>query len=114
MVQKEIPLELCPNSNLQTKAIEDIKIIEELYKKGIITTINTDNDTVSNTNIIDEYQALLEKTDLIVDDLIQMNINSLSGAFISPQRKAELKAKLAEFKEKNFKDVEDRGRNENI
>ena len=29
--------------------------MEEIYKKGIKVTINPDNDTVSNTYIVDEY-----------------------------------------------------------
>lgn len=91
-----IPLEVCPTSNLQTKATGEKHPIEELYKLGLKTTINTDNNTVSNTNIIEEYKWILENTNLGIENLRQMNINAIRGAFISSQKKAELTNKVIE------------------
>ncbi len=96
LVQHEIPLEVCPISNLQTKATGEPHPIEELYKKRLKVTISPDNDTVSNTNIIEEYKYVLENTNLTLDDLAKMNINAIRGAFIEPQKKAELIAKLSQ------------------
>lgn len=76
LIKKEIVLEVCPTSNLQTKAAQEPHPIEELYKQGLKTTISTDNDTVSNTNIIEEYIYILENTNLTFEDLIQMNKNA--------------------------------------
>ena len=95
LVQKGIVLEICPTSNLQTDAIKEVyKVIEELYRKGIKITINTDNNSVSNINIIEEYNKLLENTNLTIEDLRQMNINAIDGAFITPQKRAEYKARI--------------------
>lgn len=102
LIEEEIPLEVCPISNLQTKATEEKHPIEEIYKKGIKVTISPDNDTVSNTNIIEEYKWILENTNLTIKDLVKMNINALSVAFISPQKRAELKAKFS----KEVKNIE--------
>lgn len=99
LIQKEIPLEVCPISNLQTKATGEKHPIEELYRKGLKTTINTDNNTVSNTDIIQEYKWVLENTNLTIEDLKQMNINAIRGAFITPQKKAELINKVTEREE---------------
>ena len=96
LIQKEIPLEVCPISNLQTKATGEKHPIEELYKSGLKTTISPDNNTVSNTDIIEEYKWILENTGLDLDDLKQMNINAIRGAFITPQKKAELISKIEE------------------
>ena len=100
LIQKEIPLEVCPISNLQTRATGENHPIEKLYRLGLKTTISPDNNTVSNTDIIEEYKWILENTSLTVEDLKQMNINAIRGAFISPQKKAELIAEL-EQKEKD-------------
>ena len=102
LVQKEIPLEVCPISNLQTKATGENHPIEELYKTGLKTTISPDNNTVSNTDIIQEYKWVLENTNLTIEDLRQMNINSIRGAFITPQRKAELIGKIKTNKDKTI------------
>ena len=96
IAQKEITLEICPTSNLQTNAVKDVyKVIEELYKRGVKITINTDNNTVSNTSIVEEYKNVLENTNLKIEDLIQMNINAIRGAFISPQKQTELISKIS-------------------
>ncbi len=98
LIRREIPLEVCPISNLQTKATGEKHPIEELYRKGIKVTINPDNDTVSNTNIVEEYKWVLENTNLTVKDIIAMNEYAIRGAFIPPTKKAELIAKINEYK----------------
>ena len=103
LIEKEIPLEICPISNLQTKATGEHHPIEELYKKGIKVSINPDNDTVSNTNIIEEYKWVIEHTNLTIDDIANMNKSAIRGAFISPQEKASLIAKLNEYKKDHNK-----------
>ena len=100
LIEKKITLEVCPTSNLQTNAIKGEYPLEKLYKRGVKITINTDNNTVSNTNIIDEYKWVLDNTDLQLDDLINMNINSANSAFILPQYKERLIAKISKYKNK--------------
>lgn len=100
LIQKEIVLEVCPTSNLQTKATGENHPIEELYRKGLLTTISPDNNTVSNTNINEEYEWILENTGLSIDDLTQMNINAVRGLFgITPQKKAKLISNINKAKE---------------
>lgn len=58
--EHEIPFEMCPVSNLQTKAV---KFMEEypflkFLEAGIPVTINTDNRTVSNTSLTRELELL--------------------------------------------------------
>lgn len=106
LIRRETTLEVCPISNLQTKATGEKHPIEELYRKGIKVTINPDNDTVSNTNIVEEYKWVLENTNLTVKDIIAMNEYAIRGAFILPTKKEELIAKINEYKytsEKNNK-----------
>ena len=94
LIQNEIVLEVCPISNLQTKATGENHPIEELCKRGLYITINTDNNTVSNTNINEEYEWVLEHTDLCIEDLKNMNNVAARATFTTPQKKAELIAKL--------------------
>lgn len=102
LVQDGVILEVCPISNLQTRATGEDHPVEELYKKGLKITISSDNNSVSNTNILEEYKWILEHTGLTIEDLNKMNINAIDGIFgISIEKKAELKAKLKEETEKN-------------
>ena len=91
LVKNNVVLEVCPISNLQTKATGENHPIEEMYRKQLKVTVNTDNDTVSNTNIINEYEWVLEHTQLDLNDLKQMNINAVRGLFnVSEEEKEQL------------------------
>lgn len=91
---KKITLEICPTSNIQTQAFKVKHPLEEIYNYGISTTINTDNDTVSNTNIEQEYMWVLENTSLTYDDLIKMNIYAAKASFTDPQKKLYLENRI--------------------
>lgn len=95
---KGITLEVCPTSNIQTCICRDYAFhpIFELYNNGINTTINTDNMTVSNTTLENEYNKLLETGKVTIEDLVAMNLNSINAAFISDEEKIELKNRYLE------------------
>ncbi len=74
-------LEICVTSNYQTEAVKGTHPIEELYKKGVKISINTDNDTVSNIDIISEYKYILDNTNLKIEDIIKCNYESIDFIF---------------------------------
>ena len=55
--EKNILLEICPTSNVQTNSVDKYKNhpIKKLYDLGIPLCINTDNSTVSNISLTEEY-----------------------------------------------------------
>ena len=100
----DITLEVCPTSNIQTCICKDYDShpLFELYKYGIKTTINTDNMTVSNTTLENEYNRLIETGKMSINDIIAMNLNSIDAAFIDDNEKAKLKQiYLGEIKNEN-------------
>lgn len=80
---EKIALEVCVTSNLQTKAIHDVREhpIRQFYEDGIIVTVNTDNMTVSNTNLEKEYRLLEKELLFNKKDILVMSENSLKVAF---------------------------------
>lgn len=91
IIDNKIPLELCPKSNLDTKTVTSINDypIKEFMKKGVIVTLNTDDMTVSNTTLKNEYK-LMHEIGLSDEELRQIAINSINSAFISKKEKEEL------------------------
>lgn len=91
-------LEICPTSNLQTGVTKVKKSgkypIETIFQFGIKVGLNTDNDTVSNTNIEQEYEWVLNNTSLTIDDLKQMNLSSVKSAFTTEKVKKSLEKQL--------------------
>ena len=91
LAEKQIPLELCPTSNLQTKAVADLEDfpIREYLEQGLIVTVNTDNMTVSHTTIWQEFQ-LLRSQGLTESEYRAVLRNSAAAAFLSQQDKGKL------------------------
>ena len=51
--EKQIPLEMCPSSNVQTKAVPSLSEhpVLSYLRRGLLVTVNTDNMTVSDTTM---------------------------------------------------------------
>ncbi|MGO4106704.1 adenosine deaminase [Paenibacillus sp. YAF4_2] len=88
------PLEMCPVSNIQTKAVSgwDTYPIRSFMEQGIIVTVNTDNMTVSGTTMNLEYEMLAEHCGFTLKELAQLAMNSAEAAFLVGEEKEELKA----------------------
>lgn len=90
--EKQILLEMCPTSNIQTKAIHNINDypLWNFYQKGIPVSINTDNRTVSFTNLEKEYQLLGKTFPIALEDFCIMNEMAINASF-APQKEKLLK-----------------------
>ena len=96
-VKNEVTAELCLTSNLQTKAAKSLADFpyQELYKAGAKITINTDNRTVSNTNLTKEYQLFADYFRTSLADFYRFNQIAIEASFASKIEKSELLSALA-------------------
>lgn len=94
-----IPLELCPVSNLHTKAVPEYSAhpFNAFYEDGIQVTLNTDNMTVSNITQTDEYENLAKFFDFNADNFKQIYLNSVEAAFASNEIKMHLKELIMQY-----------------
>ena len=90
--EKDITLEVCPKSNLDTNMYNKLEEhpIKTLFDKGIKVTLNTDNRTVSNITLNETYEELKDTFKFTDEDLIIMNKNAIECAFINESEKQEL------------------------
>ncbi|MDQ8735308.1 adenosine deaminase [Paenibacillus sp. LHD-38] len=88
--ERQIPLEMCPLSNLQTKAVPgwDAYPLRRYLEDGIVVTVNTDNMTVSDTTIQKEYELLIKHLGLSVNDVARLIMNGAAAAFLEENEKA--------------------------
>lgn len=95
----DIVLEVCPTSNVQTKAVESMSShpIVNFYKDALLVTINTDNRTVSDTTMTDEIRRTFEAFDMTLEDYIVIYENSITRAFTSDANKKQLMAYLNHY-----------------
>lgn len=96
VVESQIPLEVCVTSNIQCHCEPDYEhhALIELYKAGANVTINSDNMTLSRVNLNSEIDKALTLMGFTVADISKMTRNAIDAAFISPEEKVMLLAKL--------------------
>lgn len=90
--RKRIGIEMCPVSNYQTKAIAPgVRYpVREFLQNGVLATVNTDNRTVSNTNLKKEMQFLHEKFGITEEELRRLALNAVEISFADDSVKHEL------------------------
>lgn len=81
--KEQIILEMCPTSNVQTKAVPALSEhpIRMFFDRGIAVTVNTDNMTVSDTTLDKEYALLKKQFHFTDQELAKMSQTALRGAF---------------------------------
>ena len=99
--------EFCPTSNLQTKSLKSYSDVplRAFMEKGIDVTINSDNMTVSNTDVYQEFAHLYQTFNLSKRDVYQLLKNSIKHAFIDLELKNRLLVKLDERIDKFYSQI---------
>ena len=94
--EKGIGIEMCPISNLQTKAVADTSEypLREFLDAKVPVTINTDNRTVSNTSLTKELEFIQRVYGIRDEEILQMMQNAANTAFVDEGKKKQLLSKL--------------------
>ena len=96
--KENICFEFCPTSNLQTKSLKSYKDVplKDFREAGIDVTINSDNMTVSNTDVFNEFKHLQRVFHLNDIEIYRYLNNSIKHSFTDDKTKAKLKEWLDE------------------
>ena len=88
----EIVLEICPTSNLLTRALPDEKAVRETFRAfvehGVAFTIATDGPEMMRTHLRDELDLLLRIGALTQGELDEANARGHEASFIAGRRVA--------------------------
>ncbi len=89
---RQIPLEVCPTSNLCLNVCNDIykHPLPQLLASGLYVTINSDDPALFNTTLTKEYLALAKCFDFKIADLQQFVLNAVNASFLNDKKKASL------------------------
>ncbi len=91
--EHRIPLEVCVTSNVQTKgaaSYEEHPILRML-DYGIAVTVNTDNMTVSGTDLHNEFELIRNRLGMTEEQERTVIENAISAAFLNESEKNELR-----------------------
>ncbi|MGO2168010.1 adenosine deaminase [Pseudoalteromonas sp.] len=94
---KQIGIESCLTSNIQTSTIAslDIHPLKRFLDHGILACINTDDPAVEGIEIAHEYSVAAPAAGLTQSDMGKAQANALEIAYLSETEKQQLKALAA-------------------
>lgn len=91
--ESQIPMEMCPTSNVQTKAVSSFleHPILRYLRSGLKITVNTDNMTVSDTTIEREYRRLKTELGMTEEERKALLFNAADAAFLTEEERGRMK-----------------------
>jgi adenosine deaminase len=90
---ENITLEICPTSNIQTGAVMNFgrHPLRDLHHLGVPVTVNTDNISVSNVTLTNEYLVAISGIRITLFELREMIVNAVEAAFLPDDDKENLR-----------------------
>lgn len=91
---RQVPLELCVTSNLQTGVANTVAEhpIDLLYRLGFAVTVNCDNRLMSGTTMSREFSLLVEHFGWTADDITRVTETALDEAFVDLPTRERLRS----------------------
>ncbi|MGI6047545.1 MAG: adenosine deaminase [Petrimonas sp.] len=96
---REIPLTVCPLSNLKLKVVNDLKQVpvKTFLEKGILVTLNSDDPSYFGGYVNDNYLQTAEALNLSRNDIYTLAKNSFLASFITENERDFFLEKLRKF-----------------
>ncbi len=94
--QKQIPIEMCPLSNVRTGVIPGLgeHPIRRFFEEGLLVSVNTDDPKMFDTDLETEYTELVAVLDFERAEIIQLLANAVRSAWCDESKKDELLSEL--------------------
>lgn len=90
-------LEVCLTSNLQTGSVYSLSHhpLPDMLALGLRVTLNTDDPSISDTTLTDEYLIAVTTMGLDLDQLRTIVFNAVDAAFLSDEERLRLRGEFA-------------------
>ncbi len=92
LVEQQIPLEVCPISNVCTGVVSRIEEhpIRRYFERGMLVTINTDDPKMFGNSMAMEYQTLAQVFGFSVSDIRKLVNNAVQACWLDETNKHQL------------------------
>jgi adenosine deaminase len=99
LVKEQIPLTVCPLSNIKLNVFDSLSQhnILQMLKLGLCVTVNSDDPAYFGGYVEDNLQALYEALDMSFQDIYLLARNSFRASFLDSAQKQRYQDELDEF-----------------
>jgi len=99
LVEKQIPLTVCPLSNVKLKVFDDMKQhnLKQMIDLGLWVTVNSDDPAYFGGYIEENFLALHQAQGLTTEDIYKLARNAFNASFLDPAQKKKYLNELDAF-----------------
>jgi aminodeoxyfutalosine deaminase len=89
LVERQVPLELCPTSNLRTGCCRGLEQhpLKTYFDLGAMVTLNSDDPAMFRTSLLGEYQLAQDHFGFTDEQLRELARNSFEASFLPADQK---------------------------
>lgn len=95
-IREGVTFEICPTSNVSCQSTGGYRehYVKQMFDLGMRVTINTDNMTLFNIDLDQEYDHCIQDMGFTYDDILKMLVYSAEAAFLPKVEKEKLVARI--------------------
>ena len=99
LAERGITLDLCPTSNVQAASVATLAEhpVARLARMGVPVTISTDDPTISDVTLTQEYLRAMRHTGLSAAEMWRINRHALAASFLSQPEAGPLSAEFDQW-----------------
>ena len=103
LIETQIPLTVCPLSNLELKVVNDLKDhpLLKLMEAGLMVTINSDDPAYFGGYMNENYTQIASALNLTKKQITQLAKNSFKSSFLSKSEKEKLIHQVESYYQNN-------------
>jgi adenosine deaminase len=92
LVDHQIPLEVCPISNIKTRVVDHLKNhpVRKYFEAGLLISISTDDPRLFGNSLASEYNALVQELGFTRGEIKQLILAGVRSAWLPDDAKVKL------------------------
>ena len=96
LAEQQIPLEVCPTSNIATRAVDDLENhpIRQMVDAGVLVTIGSDDPPMFGTTLNREYEIAADLLGLDEAGIVALAKNGVTASYLSDADKTALAGEM--------------------
>jgi adenosine deaminase len=91
--KRSIAIEACPTSNIRTHVVRTLKShpIKVFHDLGLTVTVNTDDPSMFETDMNNEYLQLHRQLGFSLSELFNLSLNAIHSSFLPEESKSKMR-----------------------